>query len=287
METSELLKKVRKIEIKTKRLTNDLFTGQYHSAFKGKGMLFSEVRKYVPGDDVRDIDWNVTAKLSEPYIKVFEEERELTMMLMVDLSASELFGTSDLLKKDVITEICAVLSFSAMQNNDKVGLIFFTDVIELFIPPKKGKKHILRIIRELIKFKPGSKKTNISQACQYLNNVVKKKSIVFILSDFVDDDFSNSISLISKKHDVTGIRVFDKFEENILPIGLNLLYDAENNAYEWIDTSDDRVRKNIKKLYLKRCQYFRDSFLRSGASIVNISTQDSYILKLLELFKNK
>ena len=287
METSELLKKVRKIEIKTKRLTNNLFTGQYHSAFKGKGMLFSEVRKYVPGDDVRDIDWNVTAKLSEPYIKVFEEERELTMMLMVDLSASEFFGTSELLKKDVITEICAVLSFSAMQNNDKVGLIFFTDVIELFIPPKKGKKHILRIIRELIKFKPGSKKTNISQACQYLNNVVKKKSIVFILSDFVDDNFSNSISLIAKKHDVTGIRVFDKFEENILPIGLNLLYDAESNSHHWIDTSNDRIRKDIQNLYHKRCKYFRDSFLRSGASIVDISTQDSYILKLLELFKNK
>ncbi len=201
METSELLKKVRKIEIKTKRLTNNLFTGQYHSAFKGKGMLFSEVRKYVPGDDVRDIDWNVTAKLSEPYIKIFEEERELTMMLMVDLSASGIFGTSEMLKKDIITEICAVLSFSAMQNNDKVGLIFFTDRIELFIPPNKGRKHVLRIIRELINFSPKSKKTNISQACQYLNNVVKKKSIVFMLSDFVDNDFSKSLSLIAKKHD--------------------------------------------------------------------------------------
>ena len=287
METSELLKKVRKIEIKTKRLTNNLFTGQYHSAFKGKGMLFSEVRKYVPGDDVRDIDWNVTAKLSEPYIKVFEEERELTMMLMVDLSASEIFGTSDVLKKDVITEICAVLSFSAMQNNDKVGLIFFTDQIELFIPPKKGKKHILRIIRELINFKPISKKTNITQACQYLNNVVKKKSIVFMLSDFIDDNFSNALKLIAKKHDLTGIRVFDNFEENIVSMGLNLFYDSENNSYHWVDTSDDVVRKRIKKSYLERAHYFRNSFLRSGASVVDISTKDSYIIKLLELFKNK
>jgi len=287
METSELLKKVRKIEIKTKRLTNNLFTGQYHSAFKGKGMLFSEVRKYVPGDDVRDIDWNVTAKLSEPYIKIFEEERELTMMLMVDLSSSGIFGTSDMLKKDIITEICAVLSFSAMQNNDKVGLIFFTDTIELFIPPKKGKKHILRIIRELINFKPKSKKTNISQACQYLNNVIKKKSIVFILSDFIDRNFSNSLSLIAKKHDLTGIRVFDKFEHNVLPIGLNLFYDEENDSYHWVDTSDDSIRIKIKNSYTKRCKYFRDSFLKSGASIVDISTQDSYVIKLLELFKNK
>ena len=287
METSELLKKVRKIEIKTKRLTNNLFTGQNHSAFKGKGMLFSEVRKYVPGDDVRDIDWNVTAKLSEPYIKIFEEERELTMMLMVDLSGSEFFGTSSMLKHDVITEICAVLSFSAMQNNDKVGLIFFTDQVELFIPPKKGKKHILRIIRELINFKPVGKKTDISKACEYLNNVVKKKSIVFILSDFIDNNYSNSISLISKKHDLTGIRVFDQFEQHLFPFGLGLFFDTENNSYNWVDTSDDLVQKNIKKNYKKIVQYFKNSFLKSGGSIVNISTKDSYIIKLLELFKNK
>ena len=287
METSDLLKKVRKIEIKTKRLTNNLFTGQYHSAFKGKGMLFSEVRKYVPGDDVRDIDWNVTAKLSEPYIKVFEEERELTMMLMVDLSGSEFFGTSSMLKRDVITEICAVLSFSAMQNNDKVGVLFFTDQIELFIPPKKGKKHVLRIIRELINFQPKSKKTDISQACQYLNNIVKKKSIVFILSDFIDDDFSNSVSLVAKKHDLTGIRIFDQFEENMFPMGLSLFFDSETQSHQWIDTSDKMVRKNIKDSYQKRLNYFRSSFLKNGASIVDISTNDSYVIKLLELFKNK
>ncbi|MAQ31929.1 MAG: DUF58 domain-containing protein [Flavobacteriales bacterium] len=287
METSELLKKVRKIEIKTKRLTNNLFTGQYHSAFKGKGMVFSEVRKYVPGDDVRDIDWNVTAKLSEPYIKIFEEERELTMMLMVDVSKSEFFGSSGLLKKDLITEICAVLSFSAMQNNDKVGVIFFTDDIELFIPPKKGKKHILRIIRELINFTPNSNKTNISKAFQYLNNVVKKKSIVFMLSDFIDDKFDNSVRLIAKKHDLTGIRVFDKFEEQVFSMGLNLFYDTENELYQWIDTSDSKVRNKIQQKYNQRLEYFRDAFLKSGASIVNMSTQESYIKKLLELFKSK
>ena len=286
METSDLLKKVRKIEIKTKRLTNNLFTGQYHSAFKGKGMLFSEVRKYVPGDDVRDIDWNVTAKLSEPYIKIFEEERELTMVLMVDVSGSEMFGTS-MLKKDIITEICAVLSFSAMQNNDKVGVLFFTDQIELFIPPKKGKKHILRIIRELINFKPQGKKTNISQACQYLNNVVKKKSIIFILSDFIDENFQQSLNLLSKRHDLNGIRVYDKFETNILPIGLSLFFDPENESYNWVDTSDNYVRKNIQKSYAEKANYCKKSFLKTGASIVDISTSESYVVKLLELFKKK
>tara|TARA_A100001011_G_scaffold394382_1_gene486659 strand:- start:905 stop:1768 length:864 start_codon:yes stop_codon:yes gene_type:complete len=287
METSDLLKKVRKIEIKTKRLTNNLFTGQYHSAFKGKGMLFSEVRKYVPGDDVRDIDWNVTAKLSEPYIKVFEEERELTMVLMVDLSGSEFFGTSGMLKKDLIIEICAVLSFSAMQNNDKVGVLFFTDQIELFIPPKKGKKHILRIIRELINFKPIGDKTNIAQACQYLNNVVKKKSIVFIISDFIDKDFQNSLSLISKKHDLTGIRIFDDFEQNMFSFGLSLFFDPENQIYQWVDTSDTMVRKSIQNSYREIADYFKQSFLKTGASVVDISTKDSYVKKLLELFKSK
>ena len=287
METSDLLKKVRKIEIKTKRLTNNLFTGQYHSAFKGKGMLFSEVRKYVPGDDVRDIDWNVTAKLSEPYIKVFEEERELTMVLMVDLSGSEFFGTSGMLKKDLIIEICAVLSFSAMQNNDKVGVLFFTDQIELFIPPKKGKKHILRIIRELINFKPKGNKTNISKACQYLNNVVKKKSIIFIISDFIDKNFQNSLSLISKKHDLTGVRVFDDFEQNMFSFGLSLFFDPENQAYQWVDTSDAIVRKGIQNSYKEIVDYFKKSFLKTGASVVDISTKDSYVKKLLELFKSK
>ena len=287
METVDLLKKVRKIEIKTKKLTNNLFTGQYHSAFKGKGMVFSEVRKYVPGDDVRDIDWNVTAKLSEPYVKVFEEERELTMVLMVDISSSQLFGSSELLKKDLLIEICAVLAFSAMQNNDKVGVIFFTNEIELFIPPKKGKKHILRIIRELINFKPQGVKTNISNACEYLNNVIKKKSIVFLLSDFIDDNFAQSLSLVSKKHDLSGIRIFDDLEQDLQSLGLGLFLDPENKNYNWIDTSDNSVHNAIRLFYNKKLKYFRDSFLKTGSSVVNISTSDSYVIKLLELFKNK
>ncbi len=287
MDTTDLFKKVRKIEIKTKRLTNSLFTGQYHSAFKGKGMAFSEVRKYVAGDDVRDIDWNVTAKLSEPYVKVFEEERELTMMLLVDVSASELFGTDKILKKDLVTEICAVLAFSAMQNNDKVGVIFFTDDVELFIPPKKGKKHILRIIRELIFFKPKGKKTNISQACDFFNNVVKKKSIVFLVSDFIDKNFSNSLNLISKKHDLSGIRIYDDFEKSIISLGLSLFYDPEKEITQWVDTSSPLFKKTIRKEYLKHENYFKESFLRNGASVVSISTKDSYVVKLLELFKKK
>ena len=287
MEALDLLKKVRKIEIKTKKLTNNLFTGQYHSAFKGKGMVFSEVRKYVPGDDVRDIDWNVTAKLSEPYVKIFEEERELTMVLLVDMSSSQLFGSNSILKKDLITEICAVLSFSAMQNNDKVGVIFFTDQIELFVPPKKGKKHILRIIRELINFKPKGVKTNISLACQYLNNVIKKKSIVFLISDFLDDGFLNSLNLISKKHDLSGIRVFDDCEKNIFSLGLSLFFDPENKRYNWVDTSDQMVKSRIRSFYNQKSSYFRESFIKTGCSMIDVSTEDSYVVKLLDLFKTK
>ncbi len=287
METADLLKKVRKIEIKTKKLTNNLFAGQYHSAFKGKGMVFSEVRKYVPGDDVRDIDWNVTAKLSEPYVKIFEEERELTMMLLIDVSASSLFGSSSMLKKDMIIEICAVLAFSAMQNNDKVGVLFFTDEIELFISPKKGKKHILRILRELIHLKPKSKKTNISKACKYLNNVIKKKSIVFLLSDFVDNNFETPISFVSKKHDLHGIRIFDQFEEKMFSFGLSLFFDPETESYHWVDTSSQLVRDEIEMSYKEKSSYFQTTFLKTGASFIDVSTKDSYIIKLLELFQRK
>ena len=219
METKELLKKVRKIEIKTRRLSENLFGGEYQSTFKGRGMTFSEVRKYEFGDDVRSIDWNVTARYNEPFIKIFEEERELTMMLVVDISASEFFGTSTKFKRELITEISATLSFSALQNNDKVGVILFSDQIELFIPPKKGKSHILRIIRELIEFKPKSKKTNLSVALEFFSNVISKKSIAFILSDFVSQDYNKSLSVASKKHDITGIRIFDKFEEEIPNLG--------------------------------------------------------------------
>ena len=215
MDTKELLKKVRKIEIKTRRLSDHIFGGEYHSTFKGRGMTFSEVRQYQFGDDVRSIDWNVTARYNEPYVKVFEEERELTMMLMVDVSGSELFGTSNQFKKEIVTEISATLAFSALQNNDKVGLILFSDEIELYIPPKKGKTHVLRIIRELLEFKPKSNKTNLAAALKFLTNVMKKKAIVFVLSDFIDDDYQQTIRITVKKHDVTGIRVYDEREESI------------------------------------------------------------------------
>ena len=287
METSDLLKKVRKIEIKTKRLTSNLFTGQYQSAFKGKGMLFSEVRKYVPGDDVRDIDWNVTAKLSEPYVKVFEEERELTMMLLIDLSSSELFGTGSILKKDLIVELSAVLAFSAMQNNDKVGVMLFTDEIECFIPPKKGKKHVLRIIRELLKFDVKGVKTNISNACQYFNNVVKKRAITFLISDFLDTEYSKSLSMLAKKHDLTGIRIFDQTEKLLPSIGLGLFANLENNKKYWLDTSSKIVQNFIREQYDKNLNYCNNSFMRTGSSLINISTNDSYVYKLLDFFKNR
>ncbi len=287
METSDLLKKVRKIEIKTKRLTSNLFTGQYHSAFKGKGMLFSEVRKYVPGDDVRDIDWNVTAKLSEPYVKVFEEERELTMMLLIDLSSSEMFGSGSMLKKDLIVELSAVLAFSAMQNNDKVGVMLFTDEIELFIPPKKGKKHVLRIIRELLKFEVKGVQTDISNACQYFNNVVKKKSIAFLISDFLDKDYARSLRMVAKKHDLTGVRIFDQMEKKLPSLGLGLFANLESKNNYWLDTSSPIIQKFINEEYNNNLNYCKDSFLRTGSSLINISTHDSYVYKLLDFFKNR
>ena len=221
MDTKELLKKVRKIEIKTKRLSNHIFSGEYHSSFKGRGMTFSEVRQYQYGDDIRAIDWNVTARYNDTHIKVFEEERELTMVLMVDISGSEFFGTTEQFKRDTITEIAATLAFSATQNNDKVGLVLFSDDIELFIPPKKGKSHVLRIIRELIEFKPKSNKTNIGEALKYLSNVMKKKAIVFVLSDFMDTDYDHSLKILGNKHDVTGIRVYDKHDEEIPRFGIS------------------------------------------------------------------
>ncbi|MDG2151875.1 MAG: DUF58 domain-containing protein, partial [Polaribacter sp.] len=220
METKEILKKVRKIEIKTKRLSNDIFGGEYHSSFKGRGMTFSEVRQYQFGDDVRAIDWNVTARYNEPYIKVFEEERELTMLLMVDVSGSELFGTSTQFKKETVTEIAATLAFSATQNNDKVGLVLFSDDVELFIPPKKGKSHVLRIIRELIEYKPKSKKTNISVDLRFLSSVLKERAIVFLLSDFMDDNYEKTLKIAGSKHDLTGIRVYDKHDEEIPNLGM-------------------------------------------------------------------
>ncbi|NOQ91663.1 MAG: DUF58 domain-containing protein [Flavobacteriaceae bacterium] len=287
MDTKELLKKVRKIEIKTRRLSDHIFSGEYHSSFKGRGMTFSEVRQYQFGDDIRSIDWNVTARYHEPYIKVFEEERELTMMLMVDISASELFGTSQQFKKDIITEISATLAFSAIQNNDKVGLLLFSDGIELFIPPKKGKTHVLRIIRELIEFHPKSKKTNITQALRYLSNVLKKKAIVFILSDFMDENYDSALKIVGKKHDVTGIRIYDKYEVEIPKLGMVPMQDAESGEIILVNTNSKIVRNNYKANYLKSLDYFEDTFKKSGSGTINTRIDESYVKKLLGYFKRR
>ena len=287
METKELLKKVRKIEIKTRRLSNNIFGGEYHSAFKGRGMTFSEVRSYQFGDDVRTIDWNVTARYNEPFIKVFEEERELTLMLIVDVSSSALFGTDSALKKNILTEISATLAFSALQNNDKVGLILFSDQIELYIPPSKGKTHVLRIIRELIEFKPLSKKTDINSALEFLNRVMKKKSIAFLLSDFISSDYEKSLKIVSKKHDLTGIKVYDKFEEFIPNLGLVQMFDQELREIKLIDTSSSKIRKNYKNQMSLNFKKFNDVFTRNGAGTISCRTDESYIKKLLNYFKNR
>ena len=242
METTELLKKVRKIEIKTRGISQELFSGEYHSAFKGRGMSFSEVREYQMGDEIRTIDWNVTARFNHPYVKVFEEEREFTVMLLVDVSGSENFGTRKQLKQDMITELCAVLAFSDIQNNDKIGVIFFTDKIEKFIPPKKGKSHILRIIRELIEFKPKSTKTNITQALRYFTNVIKKKSIAFVISDFMDVGFTDALKIASRKHDLVALRIYDKREKELPNMGLIKVQDPETGKMIWLDTSSKKIR---------------------------------------------
>lgn len=287
METKELLKKVRKIEIKTKRLSNHIFGGEYHSTFKGRGMTFSEVRQYQFGDDIRAIDWNVTARYNEPYIKVFEEERELTMMLMVDVSGSELFGTTTQFKKDTVTEIAATLAFSATQNNDKVGLILFSDAIELYIPPKKGRSHVLRIIRELIEFHPKSKQTDIDGALQFLSSILKKRAIVFMLSDFMDDAYERSLKIAGNKHDITGVKVYDKHDEEIPNLGMVTMLDNETGEISLINTSSKTVRTNYKTNALRLNDYFKTSFKRSGCGAVNTRVDESYVKKLLNYFKSK
>ncbi|MCK0157482.1 DUF58 domain-containing protein [Cellulophaga sp. F20128] len=287
MDTKELLKKVRKIEIKTRRLSDHIFGGEYHSTFKGRGMTFSEVRQYQFGDDVRAIDWNVTARYNEPYIKVFEEERELTMMLMVDVSGSEHFGTTNQFKNEIITEISATLAFSALQNNDKVGLILFSDEVELFIPPKKGKSHALRIIRELLEFKPKSTKTNLSEALKYLTNVMKKKAIVFVLSDFITEDYLQTLRITGKKHDLTGIRVFDEREESIPNIGMVQMQDAETGALKLVNTQSKSVRKAYSKYYHEKVAYFTETFTKSGCGVLSCRVDESYVKKLLGYFKRR
>ncbi|WP_369048143.1 DUF58 domain-containing protein [Tenacibaculum sp. UWU-22] len=287
METKELLKKVRKIEIKTRRLSNHIFGGEYHSTFKGRGMTFSEVRQYQYGDDIRAIDWNVTARYSEPYVKVFEEERELTLMLVVDVSGSEFFGTTTQFKKDTVTEIAATLAFSAIQNNDKVGLILFSDQIELYIPPKKGKSHVLRIIRELIEFTPKSKQTDIDKALKFLSNVMKKKAIVFMLSDFMDDNYERTLKIASNKHDLTGIRVYDVHDVEIPNLGMVPMRDAETGDVSLVNTASKSVRNQYKANALRLTDYFQNTFRKSGAGSINTRVDESYVKKLLGYFKQK
>lgn len=294
MEATELIKKVRKIEIKSRGLSRHIFAGQYHSAFKGKGMAFSEVREYMYGDDIRNIDWNVTARFNHPYIKVFEEERELTVMLLIDVSGSRMFGTTNILKKNLIAEISAVLAFSAIQNNDKIGAILFSDKVEKFIPPQKGKTHILRIIRELIEFEPKSQETNISEALRYLTNAIKKRCTAFILSDFIDVDTENSnprfmdaLTIANNKHDVVGIRVYDKREGEMPSVGLVKLKDAETNAYKWVDTSSSITRKVYADWWNQANSNLKTVFNKCKVDWVSISTDEDYVKPLILLFKHR
>lgn len=288
METAELLKKVRKIEIKTRGLSRQIFSGEYHSAFKGRGMAFSEVREYTPGDDVRTIDWNVTARFNTPYVKVFEEERELSVVLLVDVSASGFFGTQKQYKKDLITELCAVVAFSASTNNDKIGVIFFSDKIEKFIPPKKGKSHVLRIIRELIDFKAESKGTNVELALKYLTNVVKKRSTVFLISDFYSTaNYSDALKIANKKHDVIALKINDKAEMEIPKVGLIKLKDNESGKIIWADTSSSSFQKQFKLNLMKREDEVKEKFNRSGVDYCDIYTHEGYIKPLMNLFKRR
>ena len=287
MSATELLKKVRKIEIKTKGLSNHIFAGEYHTAFKGKGMAFSEVREYQPGDDIRSIDWNVTARFNNPYIKVFEEEREMTVMLLVDVSASKDFGTHLQMKQEVVTELAAVLAFSAIQNNDKIGVILFSDKIEKFIPPKKGKSHILRIIRELIAFEPENKGTNIGEGLRYFNNVIKKHAVCFLISDFMNEDFEAPLRIAKKKHDLVAVRIYDKREEELPNVGLVQMKDAEKGNIEWIDTSSKAIRTQFKANYLKHEAELLQLFRSSGVDTINIRTDEDYVKPLISFFKRR
>ena len=288
METSELLKKVRQIEIKTRGLSRNIFAGQYHSAFKGRGMAFSEVREYQYGDDIRDIYWNVTARYNKPFIKVFEEERELTVMLLVDVSASQDFGTRNSLKRDMVTEIAATLAFSAIQNNDKIGVIFFSDKIEKFIPPKKGKKHILYIIRELINFQADSAKTDVGMALKYLTNVIKKRCTTFMISDFVDvQDYNNALTIANRKRDIVALQVYDNLETQLPNVGLMKVMDAETGVERWVDTSSRRVRQVYQDWWKKQQENMQTSFNRSKVDNVSVRTDEDYVKALMALFKKR
>lgn len=286
--TSEILKRVRRIEIKTKGLSNHIFAGEYHSAFKGRGMSFSEVREYQHGDDVKAIDWNVTARLRTPYVKVFEEERELIVMLLVDISGSSLFGTQERLKRELITEISAVIAFSAATNNDKVGVIFFSDKVEKFIPPKKGRSHILRIIRELIALEPEQTGgTNIAAALEFLTHIQKKKAITFAISDFVSEQYEKPLQLAARKHDLVGIQVYDKHDRELPDVGLIQVADAETGQMVWLDSSDNSVRANYMHRFEQHKKYCQQSFRKSGASLLSIRTNEDYVKALQGFFKTR
>ena len=288
MDAKELLKKVRKIEIKTRGLSQNIFAGEYHTAFKGRGVIFSEVREYQPGDDVRDIDWNVTARHNKPYVKVYEEERELTLMLLIDVSGSEDFGAVGQEKKEMMAEIAATLAFSSLQNNDKVGVIFFSDRIEKFIPPKKGKRHILLIIREIIDFTPESRVTDISVALEFMTNAIKKRASAFIMSDFIDThDFSHSMTLANKRHELTAIQVYDERDAKLPDVGLMHVKDLESGKLRWIDTSSAKVRKAYEKYWYDRQQVIANATMRSGVDLAQIRTNDDYVKALLGVFRRK
>lgn len=287
MNTKELLKKVKRIEITTRGLSKQIFSGQYHSAFKGRGMAFSEVREYQIGDEIRTIDWNVTARFNEPYVKVFDEERELTVMLLVDVSASENFGTKEKLKKQAIIEIAAVLAFSAIQNNDKIGVIFFSDKIEKYIPPNKGKSHALRIIRDLIDFEPTNKKTDLNEALKFFINILKKRSTAFVLSDFESENFETSIKIANNRHDVTAIRITDPRDEELPNIGFTKFLDPETEIVKWVNTSRKKNRENFKAYAIKKNEQLKDFFKKSNIDFVHLKTNESFIKPLIYLFKHK
>lgn len=285
MDTAELLKKVRKVEIKTRGLSQHLFTGGYHSAFKGRGMSFSEVRQYQFGDDVRSIDWNVTARTGEPHLKVFEEERELTVMLLVDVSGSSFFGLSGPGKQEILTEICAVLAFSAIENNDKVGLLLFSERIELFIPPKKGRQHILRIIRELLNIQEAERGTNLAEALQFTHNVLKQRSVCFVLSDFLAPSFETPLRILAKRHDCIGVHCWDDREKQLPPVGLLLTRDPETGAETWVDTDDPAWRADYQRRFEQHLEATQSLFRRAGADFLSVETTDSYIQALLRFFE--
>lgn len=287
MDASELIKKVRKIEIKTRGLSKHVFAGEYHSAFKGRGMAFSEVREYQYGDDIRSIDWNVTARFNHPYIKIFEEERELTVMLLIDISGSREFGTVGRLKQDQITEIAAVLSFSAIQNNDKIGVVFFSNKVEKFIPPKKGRTHILRIIRELIDFTPQNRETNIAEALRYLTNAIKKRCTAFVISDFIDTGFEDAMKIANNKHDMVALKIYDKRETQMPNMGLVKMKDAETGKYMWVDTSNKNIRETYAEWWKENDRKYIEILNKAGVDKAVIRTDEDYVKPLMNLFKRR